>query len=125
MLKYFAPLLAKDRRTILAALSARVSGISDNRSGGWHGYRGSKAALIMIVKSAGLELHRSWPQAICVALHPGTFDTALSKPFQARVPAGKLFAARFSADRLLAVLADLRPDDTGEILRLGGTRVQP
>ncbi len=124
-LKHFAPLLAKDRRTVIAALSARVGSISDNRSGGWYGYRASKAALNMIVKSAAIELRRSRPQAICVAVHPGTVDTALSKPFQARVPAGKLFAARFSADHLLAVLADLGPDDTGEIFAWDGERIQP
>ena len=125
MLKYFAPLLAKDRRTVVAALSARVGSISDNRSGGWYGYRASKAALNMIVKSAAIELRRSRPQAICVALHPGTVDTALSKPFQARVPADKLFAARFSADELLALLAGLGPEDTVEIFAWDGARIQP
>jgi len=125
VLKHFAPLLAKDRRTVVAALSARVGSISDNRSGGWYGYRASKAALNMIVKSAAIELRRSRPQAICVALHPGTVDTALSKPFQARVPAGKLFAAQHSADQLLAVLAKIRLDDTGEIIAWDGDRIQP
>jgi len=125
VLRHFAPLLAKDRRTVVAALSARVGSISDNRSGGWYGYRASKAALNMIVKSAAIELRRSRPHAICVALHPGTVDTALSKPFQARVPADKLFAARFSADELLAVLAGLGPEDTGEIFAWDGARIQP
>jgi len=125
VLKHFALLLAKDRRTVVAALSARVGSISDNRSGGWYGYRASKAALNMIVKSAAIELRRSRPQAICVALHPGTVDTALSKPFQARVPADKLFAARFSADELLALLAGLGPEDTGEIFAWDGARIQP
>jgi NAD(P)-dependent dehydrogenase (short-subunit alcohol dehydrogenase family) len=125
VLKHFAPLLAKDRRTVVAALSARVGSISDNRSGGWYGYRASKAALNMIMKSAAIELRQSRPQAICVALHPGTVDTALSKPFQARVPASKLFAARFSADRLLAVLAGLGLDDTGEIFGWDGAGIQP
>ena len=125
MRKYFAPLLAKDRRTVVAALSARVGSISDNRSGGWYGYRASKAALNMIVKSAAIELRRSRPQAICVALHPGTVDTALSKPFQARVPAEKLFAAQYSADQLLAVLVDLGPGDSGAIFAWDGARIQP
>ena len=125
VLKHFVPLLAKDRRTVVAALSARVGSISDNRSGGWYGYRASKVALNMIVKSAAIELRRSRPQAICVALHPGTVDTALSKPFQARVPADKLFTAQFSADRLLAVLAELEPEDTGEIFDWDGCRITP
>jgi NAD(P)-dependent dehydrogenase (short-subunit alcohol dehydrogenase family) len=125
VLKHFTPLLAKDRRTVVAALSARVGSISDNRSGGWYGYRASKSALNMIVKSAAIELRRSRPQAICVALHPGTVDTALSKPFQARVPADRLFTVQYSADQLLAVLAQLGPDDTGEIFAWDGDRIQP
>ena len=79
----------------------------------------------MIVKSAAIELQRSRPQAICVALHPGTVDTGLSKPFQARVPTNELFTAQFSADRLLAVLAELEPGDTGEIFAWDGDRIQP
>ncbi len=125
VLKHFSPLLAMDRRTVVATLSARVGSISDNRSGGWYSYRASKAALNMIVKSAAIELRRSRPQAICTALHPGTVDTALSKPFQVRVPADKLFTAQFSADRLLAVLAELEPKDTGEIFAWDGDRIQP
>jgi NAD(P)-dependent dehydrogenase (short-subunit alcohol dehydrogenase family) len=83
--------------------------VSDNRSGGWYGYPASKAALYMIVTSAAIELWRSRPRAVCVALHPGAVDTALSKPFQIRLPADRLFTAQCSADRLLAVLADLEP----------------
>jgi NAD(P)-dependent dehydrogenase (short-subunit alcohol dehydrogenase family) len=37
--KHFLPLLARDRKSVFAALSARVGSISDNRSGGWHAYR--------------------------------------------------------------------------------------
>ena len=79
----------------------------------------------MIMKSAAIELRRSRPEAICVALHPGTVDTALSKPFQARVPADKLLSAQYSADQLLAVLAQLEPENTGEIFAWDGEKIQP
>ena len=81
LLKHVSPLLAQGERVIWAKLSARVGSISDNRKGGWYGYRASKAALNQLVHTAAIELARRCPQALCVALHPGTVDTALSQPF--------------------------------------------
>ena len=56
--KYFIPLLRKDKKSVLAALSARVGSISDNYIGGWYAYRASKAALNMIIKCLAIELLR-------------------------------------------------------------------
>lgn len=67
VLKHFAPLMARDRRTTIALLLASVRSISDNRLGGWYGYRASKAALDMNVKCSAIELARTKPQSICVA----------------------------------------------------------
>jgi len=123
--KHFVPLLAKGRRAVIAAMSARVGSISDNRSGGWYGYRASKAALNMIVKSAAIEIRRSRPEAVCVALHPGTVDTPLSRPFQARVPAGTLFTPAWSAERLLSVIDALTPENSGRIFDWDGHEIIP
>jgi NAD(P)-dependent dehydrogenase (short-subunit alcohol dehydrogenase family) len=109
--RYFLPLLATDGR--FAALSARVGSISDNQMGGWYGYRASKAALNQFIRTAAIELARSRPQAVCVTLHPGTVDTAMSRPFQRGVPAERLFSPERSAECLLAVLDGLRPQDSG------------
>ncbi len=125
VLKHFAPLLARDRRSVFACLSARVGSISDNRSGGWYGYRASKAALNMIVRSAAIELSRSRPRSICVGLHPGTVDTGLSKPFQARVPAEQLFTPDLAARRLLGVIDALAPDASGRCFAWNGAEVDP
>ncbi len=125
VLKHFAPLLARERRAVFALLSARVGSVSDNRSGGWYGYRASKAALNMIVRSAAIELGRTRPEAICVALHPGTVDTALSRPFQARVPAERLFTPAFAASRLLGVIDRLTQADSGRCLAWDGAVVDP
>ena len=89
--KHFLPLLARDRRVIFAALSARVGSISDNRAGGWHAYRASKAALNMMIKGLAIELARRNPAALCGGLHPGTVDSPLSAPFQRNVTAAGLF----------------------------------
>jgi NAD(P)-dependent dehydrogenase (short-subunit alcohol dehydrogenase family) len=118
--KHFLPLLPKDRRTVFAALSARVGSISDNRLGGWHSYRASKAALNMILKTLAIELARSHPLAIVAGLHPGTVDTSLSAPFQKGVAEGRLFDPAYSAAQLLTVIEGLTPADSGRVLAWDG-----
>lgn len=125
VMRYFLPLLPRGRRAVFAALSARVGSISDNRLGGWYGYRAAKAALNMFVSSAAIEMARRWPQSIVVGLHPGTVDSGLSKPFQAQVAEGKLFTPAYSAERMLAVLDVLTPEQSGRCFAYDGTEVQP
>lgn len=119
------PLLRRRAPVTVATLSARVGSISDNRLGGWYGYRSSKAAQNMMTKTFSLELGRLNPQSIVVGLHPGTVDTPLSQPFQARVPAEKLFTPERAAQQLLEVLLDLRPADSGRCFAWDGQEIQP
>ncbi len=121
--RHFLPLFPRDRRGVFAALSARVGSIGDNRLGGWHSYRASKAALNMILKNLSIELARTHPQAVVAGLHPGTVDTALSVPFQKGVATDKLFTADYSASRLLAVLDGLTPADSGGVFAWDGARI--
>ena len=121
--KHFLPLLAEDSKAVFAALSARVGSIEDNRLGGWYAYRASKAALNMLIRSFSIELARRNPRALCVALHPGTVDTALSKPFQGGVPEGKLFSPRYAAGRLLGVLDSLSEEDSGRLFAWDGAPI--
>lgn len=107
--------LRRDAKSALACLSARVGSIEDNRLGGWHAYRASKAALNMLVRTFAVELRQRNPGALCVALHPGTVDTALSKPFQSGVDPAKLFTPTHSARALLGVLDQLTPADSGRL----------
>ena len=121
LMKHFLPLLPRDRRAVFATLSAKVGSIGDNRRGGWYAYRASKAALNQLVRTASIELRRNRPQAICVALHPGTVDTGLSAPFaksglQVQAPA-------LAAQRLLTVLAGLKAEDSGEFFDYRGERL--
>lgn len=81
LMKHFLPILPRQERAVFATLSAKVGSIGDNRLGGWYSYRAAKAALNQLVRTAAIELARSHPQAVCVALHPGTVETALSAPF--------------------------------------------
>lgn len=121
--KHALPKLRKDTKAVFAALSARVGSIADNRLGGWHSYRASKAALNMIIKTCAIELSRTHPAAVCVALHPGTVDSALSKPFQAQVSPDGLFSAEYSASCLLSVLADLDSNHSGGVFAWDGERI--
>ncbi|PWE16745.1 short-chain dehydrogenase [Marinicauda salina] len=121
--KHVLPFLAKDDKAVFAAISARVGSISDNRLGGWHAYRASKAALNQILKTCSIELARKRPEALCVGLHPGTVDTALSAPFQRNVPETKLFTPAYSAERLLSVIDGLDAAATGRVFDWAGEEV--
>lgn len=121
--KHMLPLFPRDRRAVFAALSARVGSIGDNRMGGWHSYRASKAALNMLLKNFAIELARTHKHAVVAGLHPGTVETALSQPFQGNVPGGKLFTAQHSAESLLAVLDRLEAEDSGSVFDWAGKRV--
>ena len=111
--KHFQGLLPRQDRVVFASLSARVGSIGDNRLGGWYAYRASKAAQNMITRNLSIELRRRARGIICVALHPGTVDTELSRPFQGNVPEERLFSAERAARQLLHVIDGLQPEDNG------------
>jgi len=119
LLRHFAPLLARER-AIVALLSAKVGSIGDDRLGGWTAYRASKAALNMIVKNASIEFARSRPATILVALHPGTVDTALSRPFGGeRIGRAPTVAAK----EMLDVLDGLAAADSGSFVAYDGAKL--
>ncbi len=122
--KHFLPLMRKQHKTVFAALSARVGSINDNRLGGWASYRASKAALNMLLKTASIEHARSFPKSIVAALHPGTVNTRLSRPFSGRVPAGKLFTPDQSAAYLLDLIDSLSEQQTGGFFAWDGQDIE-
>jgi NAD(P)-dependent dehydrogenase (short-subunit alcohol dehydrogenase family) len=116
----FLPLLRTDRRTVFAALSARVGSIEDNRLGGWYAYRASKAALNQLIRTLAIEHARKAPLGLCVALHPGTVETRLSAPFRG---SGERFTTERAARQLLGVIDGLTPADTGSLFAWDGARI--
>ena len=120
--KHFLPLMRRDRRSVFAVLSARVGSITDNRLGGWHSYRASKAALNMLVRNFAIEFGTRNPQGIVVAIHPGTVDTPLSKPFQ-RNTTGTLLPPDRGADHILASIDALTATDSGGLFAWDGQRI--
>jgi len=122
--KTFIPMMNTKHKSIIAALSARVGSIADNRLGGWHSYRASKAALNMYFKTLSIEMKRKNPNLILSLLHPGTTDTKLSKPFQKNVPEHKLFPPEQAVDHLYDVITGLEPDDSGKFYAWDGQLIE-
>ncbi|MGB8694491.1 MAG: SDR family NAD(P)-dependent oxidoreductase [Steroidobacteraceae bacterium] len=112
LMKHFLPLLPRTGRCVFATLSARVGSIGDNRLGGWYSYRASKAALNQMVRTAAIELRRTRPEALCIALHPGTVATPLSARFAK--PGLEVQSPDTAALRILTVLNTLTAESSGE-----------
>ncbi len=121
LMKFLLPLLPRDRKSVFATLSARVGSIGDNNIGGWYSYRAAKAALNQLVHTAAIELQRTRPQAICVALHPGTVATGLSAPFAK--DGLHVRAPEEAARDLLAVIEGLSPAQSGGFFDYRGVEV--
>lgn len=119
VLRYVVASLPRDTRAKVAFLSAQIGSIEDNALGGWYGYRASKAALNMLIKTASIELKRTHPELLLCALHPGTTRSALSAPFEKRIAADKLYSPEQTAQRLVEVVNTL--STTGQFLHWSGT----
>lgn len=100
-IKALKKLIVRADKPVVASLSARIGSIADNKLGGWYAYRMSKAALNMGMKTLAIEWHRTHPKVKFLLLHPGTTDTALSKPFQKNLPQGQLQSAALTANLLI------------------------
>ncbi len=108
--KYFARSMKNSPAAVLATISAKVGSIE---VGGWYSYRIAKAALNMALKTLSIEWKHSHPRGCVAALHPGTNDTALSKPFQARVAPDDLFQPDYTATMLIKLLSQLNASQSG------------
>lgn len=120
VLKHALRLMPRDRRCVFAALSARVGSIGDNRAGGWYGYRAAKAALNQLLHTAAIEVARTHPRAVVVALHPGTVATPLTERYLGRHPA---VSPKESADNLLRVISHLTPEHSGGFFDWAGKEI--
>jgi NAD(P)-dependent dehydrogenase (short-subunit alcohol dehydrogenase family) len=120
ILRHAPDLLPRDRRGVIATLSARVGSIGDNQIGGWYSYRASKAALNQIVHGAAIELGRSHKQSICVALHPGTVETPFTADYAGR---HKTVPAEEAAVNLVDVIEGLTPEQTGSFYDYAGKEI--
>lgn len=120
ILRHAGRLLPKDNPCHVAVLSARVGSIGDNHLGGWYSYRASKAALNQIVCGAAIELMRSHPQSICVALHPGTVETKFTAAYAGR---HKMVTAPIAAQNLINTIKALDVSKTGGFYDFAGADI--
>ncbi len=120
VLRHAARLLPREGRTVCAVLTARVGSIGDNRIGGWTSYRAAKAAANQIVHTTSIELGRTHPEMICVALHPGTVKTPFTEKYLGRHPA---VPASEAAENLLRVMSGLTPEQSGGFYDWAGEEV--
>jgi NAD(P)-dependent dehydrogenase (short-subunit alcohol dehydrogenase family) len=121
--KHLLPLFKHQEPSVFASISAKVGSIGDNKLGGWYGYRASKAALNMFMRTTAIEYGRTCPKNIVVTLHPGTTDTRLSVPFQGNVPKEKLFSVERTVSQLLGVIEGLKQSDSGEFFSWDGSKL--
>ncbi|GGG61227.1 SDR family oxidoreductase [Salipiger pallidus] len=120
VLKHARRLLPRDSRAVFAVLSARVGSIGDNRMGGWYGYRAAKAGVNQLIHGASIELARKYRHLSCVCLHPGTVRTRFTEGYQDRHPT---VTADEAAQRLLAVIDGVTPEQTGQFLDYAGRQI--
>ncbi len=98
----------------VAFITSRMGSISDNTSGGYYGYRMSKAALNAAAKSLSIDLK---PRGIAVGiLHPGYVQTAM-------VNFGGDISAAESAKRLSQRIADLNLQNSGGFWHSNGDKL--
>jgi len=117
------PLLKDSANAKFVTISAKVGSIEDNKLGGWYSYRASKAALNMVLKCLSIEWKRTIPHVTVLALHPGTTDTNLSKPFQTNVPSGRLFTPSAVASDLVDLIENSSTDQSGHFLSYSGEQL--
>ena len=118
-IRHFSKLL-DPQNSIMVTLSAKVGSIEDNRLGGWYSYRSSKAALNMLVKTASIEWARTKPNTALIAMHPGTVNSRLSKPFrgeQIGKPANQAVADMYG------VIENLKREDSGSFISYSGEKL--
>jgi NAD(P)-dependent dehydrogenase (short-subunit alcohol dehydrogenase family) len=124
-LKFFTSLLRRTSGNIgtskFIVLSAMVGSIEDNKLGGWYGYRSSKAALNMLLKTAAIEIERTNKSAALIAMHPGTTMGPLSKPFASKVSKDKYYSPIESAERIVSVAESLDEKSNGSFLNWDGS----
>jgi len=108
------PNLRAGDRKLIVNMTSDISSIANNTSGGFYGYRESKAALNMFTRSLAAELG---PEGfICIVLHPGWVKTDMGGP---KAP----ITVQESVHGILKVVDGLSPDDNGTFLTYAGERM--
>jgi NAD(P)-dependent dehydrogenase (short-subunit alcohol dehydrogenase family) len=106
--------ISRSQRRIIATITSEMGSLSSNGSGGYYGYRTSKAAANMVMKNLSLDLHTK--RIICVALHPGWVRTRMGGKNAPLSP-------EESAVQLFKVLTSLGEEQNGAFLNYRGENI--
>ncbi len=77
----------------------------------------------MSLKCLSIEWARNAKNLRVVALHPGTTDSKLSKPFQQNVSEGKLFSTAKTAGLLIQQIEQLPNQPSGRFIAYDGEEI--
>jgi NAD(P)-dependent dehydrogenase (short-subunit alcohol dehydrogenase family) len=106
------PNLRAGRGKTIVGISSILGSIESNRDGGYYGYRESKAALDMFMRSLAGELKGDG--FICIALIPGWVKTDMGGPDAPLTPEESVRGMR-------KVLDGLKPKDSGKLWSYDGS----
>ena len=106
------PNLRRGSGKMIVGISSVLGSIAGNEDGGFYGYRESKAALGMFIRSLAAELKKEG--FICVAIHPGWVKTDMGGPGAPLTPEESVTGVR-------KVLDGLKSENTGQFLSYKGT----
>ena len=93
-------------------MTSRMGSIDDNTSGGYYGYRMSKAALNMATRSLAVDLKGRG--IVVIAMHPGMVQTDMTRGYGMLSPTE-------SVAGMIEVIERLRLDQSGLFLHYQGT----
>ncbi len=111
--KALLPAVARSEGKKLLHVSSGMGSIGDNTSGGWYGYRMSKAALNMASRSLAMDLKGQG--IVSVVINPGWVQTDMGGPSAS-------ISVEESAKKIIARVEGLTMADTGKFLDYkGGT----
>ncbi len=108
------PNLKAGSRRMVVSISSRLGSIAKNESGGYAGYRESKAALNMFMRSLAVEMKAS--DFICIAMSPGWVRTDMGGSSATLSP-------EESVSGMLRTLNALTPKDSGRYLSYDGSEL--
>lgn len=120
--KHFMPVKNEKKMTCFVTISAKVGSLSDNRMGGWYGYRASKAALNMFIINIFREFERKKLNCLVLSIHPGTTITELSRPYTDKTSL-KLHSPIETASNILKVISTQTIESSGKFFSWNGQEI--
>jgi NAD(P)-dependent dehydrogenase (short-subunit alcohol dehydrogenase family) len=106
------PSLRAGKGRLIVSVTSVLGSIEDNTGGGYYGYRESKAALNMFMRSLAAELRSE--KFICIPIHPGWVQTDMGGPGATLTPAESVAGIR-------KVIERLKPEDSGKFWSFDGS----